>query len=88
MISSTADYKMERNCLEMLVDQNEYDALLEQLKWTHALLAIMVENEGGVVQISQEVVETYNLNNQLQVTFDEVSLSYVISSVIEGEVVA
>jgi hypothetical protein len=32
--------------------QDEYGRLLEQLKWTHALLAILIEEEGGVVQIS------------------------------------
>lgn len=61
---------------EMPVSTSEYQQVLDNLKWTHALLSILVEQEGGVVEIRQEVVEDYDLSGRVQVEFDPESLVY------------
>lgn len=68
--------------------RDEYDTLLEQLRWTHALLGILVELEGGVVQIPEDVVQNYDLTTQLQVTLDPQSAMYSIAIAEEGDVVS
>lgn len=60
----------------MPVSTSEYQQVLDNLKWTHALLSILVEQEGGVVEIRQEVVEDYDLSGRVQVEFDPESLVY------------
>lgn len=66
----------------------QIDSLLDQLRWTHALLSIMVENEGGVVHIASEVVDSYPLDTELQVSLDAQSSLYSIAIVEQGDVVS
>lgn len=67
-----------------LVDQNEalsfeYDRLLEQLKWTHGMLSILLEEQGGVVQVSKSIIENYDLNaSAIKVYEDVESETYII----------
>lgn len=72
---------------QKIVTREDYDDLLEQLKWTHAILGILVELEGGAVQITQEVLEGYNLANEIRVVFNPETLTYTIEQVLAGEVV-
>lgn len=68
----------------------DYESVLDSLKWNHALLSILLENEGGLVEISQEVVENYDLRGTIQVEFDDARAVYRVSAVpatIEGEIV-
>lgn len=74
---NTANSRTERKFLEMQVSdprvdtlQEQYDSLLEQLKWTHAVLAIIVEEQGGLVKIDRSVLETYNLATSMDVWLD------------------
>lgn len=80
--------------LAELKDRNEdlhrdYDALLENLKWVHAIVSIMVELEGGSVVIPTEVLENYDLRGQVRVRKDEALSAYVIEAVpFEGDEVS
>lgn len=58
--------------------QAQYDALLESQKWAHAILSILVEQEGGVVKIDKATLENYDLGGTVQVYEDAESDSYVI----------
>jgi hypothetical protein len=58
-----------------------YQELYEQYKWLHAIISILIENEGGAVEISREVLENYNLSGSLQVTADEARDLYTIEVV-------
>lgn len=40
--------------------ENEYGSLLEQLKWTHSMLSILIEEQGGVITIPRETLATYD----------------------------
>jgi chromosome segregation ATPase len=40
----------------------EYERVLSQLRWTHTMLAISIEEQGGVVEIARSVAETYDGN--------------------------
>jgi hypothetical protein len=66
----------------------ENDALRSQLMYTHAILAIMLELEGGVIQITNEVLNDYDLSTQIQMRLDDEALVWTIGIVQPGEVVS
>lgn len=61
--------------------QRDYEGLLENLKWVHAVASILVELEGGVVEISRETLENYDLRGQVRVSKDEERDMYVIETI-------
>ena len=72
----------------MPVDQDDYDHLLEQLKWSHAIVSVLVEQEGGVVDISKTVLDNYDLGGTVKVRETEDGLAYrieVVPVAIDGE---
>lgn len=82
---------MERKFTEMPVElveteqqyverlEGEYARLLEQLTWTHTLLSILIEEEGGVVTISKNTLESYDFHgSSLNVYEDVESQNYII----------
>ena len=72
----------------MPVDQDDYDHLLEQLKWSHAIVSVLVEQEGGVVDISKTELDNYDLGGTVKVRETDDGLSYrieVVPVAIDGE---
>lgn len=59
----------------------EYQELYQQYKWLHAIVSILIENEGGAVEITREVLENYDLSGSLQVAADEERDLYTIEVV-------
>jgi hypothetical protein len=73
-----------------LADEHEglkfqYGSLLEQLKWTHAMLSILIEQQGGVVQVPKEVIENYGSESQIKVYEDIEGETYIIEIAFEEE---
>lgn len=65
--------------------QEEYGRLLSQLQWTHAMLSILVEEQGGVVQVSKAVLESYPLDGAVKVYEDVEGETYIIEVAFEEE---
>lgn len=63
----------------------EYGALLEQLKWTHAMLSILIEEQGGLVEVSRAVLEGYELDGSIKVFEDPERDVYIIAVSQEDE---
>jgi hypothetical protein len=59
----------------------EYQELYQQYKWLHAIISILIENEGGAVEITREVLENYDLSGSLQIVPDEERDLYTIEVV-------
>jgi len=64
---------------------DEYvDQLVENLKWSTAIVAVLLQEAGGLVEIKQEVLEGINLNiARTTVLFDEDRKVYVIKGIYE-----
>lgn len=79
------------DALEELVQlRQDYQALLDQLRWSHAIVSILVEQEGGLVRLDKEIVETYDLGGTIRVREDNEADQYVIEVIpapLEGEIV-
>lgn len=74
----------------MPVSDEEYQTVLDNLKWSHALLSVLIEQDGGVVELAQHDVETYSLGGRIQVELDPEQAVYtvtVIPATIDGEIV-
>lgn len=39
--------------------KEEYGRLMSQLRWTHSMLAVLIEEQGGLVEVSKDVLENY-----------------------------
>jgi hypothetical protein len=74
--------------LEMAALREQFDQAVYTLKWYHAIISILVEEEGGVVALDTETVEKYDLNGQIQITRDEARDQYLVTAspaIIEGD---
>lgn len=65
--------------------QDEYGRLLQQLRWTHAMLSILIEEQGGVVTVSRKELENYELNGAIKVYEDVEGSHYIIEVAFEEE---
>jgi len=50
----------------MPTDQ-DYAELYQQYQYVHAIASILIENEGGLVEINREVLEDYDLSGTLRI---------------------
>jgi hypothetical protein len=64
----------------MPTDQ-EYAELYQQYQYVHAIASILIENEGGVVEITRDVLENYDLSGTLRIGKDELRDMYTIEVV-------
>lgn len=65
--------------------KQEYAQLLSQLKWTHAVLAVLIEEEGGLVQLSKSVLESYDAENAALNVYDDADNGIYVIEVAEVE---
>lgn len=59
----------------------EYQALYKQYMYVYGVLAIMVEQEGGVVEIPRNLLEEYDLTTTMTISHSAESDVYVIEVV-------
>ena len=64
----------------MPTDQ-EYADLYQQYQYLHAITSILIENEGGVIEISREILENYDLSGTLRIGKDDLRDMYTIEVV-------
>lgn len=64
----------------MPTDQ-EYAELYQQYQYLHAISSILIENEGGVVEITRDVLENYDLSGTLRIGKNELLDMYTIEVV-------
>lgn len=71
----------------MPVNQEQYDALLDNLKWVHAIASILVEEQGGTWEVSRDTLVNYDLRGELRIKdeMDHYTVE-VIPPAVEGEV--
>lgn len=61
--------------------QQEYAQILAQLEWTHTILAVIIEEEGGVVTLHKNVLGSYDgANTALNVYDDEENGLFIIET--------
>lgn len=66
---------------EPTLAQQEYDALYQQYVYVYGVLGILVEQEGGLIKIDRETLESYNLNTPMQLRHNEEDDTYEIEVV-------
>jgi len=65
-----------------LSSETSSDELMENLRWSMAITAVLLQEAGGLVEIKQKVLEGINLNTvQTKVLFDEDRKVYIIEGV-------
>lgn len=65
---------------------DEYGRLLSQLAWTHSMLSILIEQEGGVVQIDKKTLEEYDGPAAAIKVYEDVEgATYIIEVAFEEE---
>lgn len=66
--------------------EKEYQELLQMLKWSNAVLSVLLEEAGGVVEIDKEVLHGIDLNKVVAGLYlDEERNVYVVEGVYEDE---
>lgn len=76
----------------MLLDaqelETEYQRCLEQLRWTHTMLSLLIEEQGGVVTVSRKTLEEYDgPASHINVYEDIEGQTYIIEVAVQEEVV-
>lgn len=63
---------------EKTLAQQAYDDLYRQYIYIYGVLAILVEQEGGLVEIPRELLESYDLTTPMQLRHVEENDTFVI----------
>lgn len=61
----------------------KYQEIYQQYIYLYGALAILVEQEGGLVEISTELLESYDLRTPMTITRDDEKSTYIIEVVPE-----
>lgn len=58
--------------------EQDNEALINQLKYYHGILSILLELEGGVVEITAEVLENYDLSGTINIMKSDETNTYTV----------
>jgi hypothetical protein len=64
----------------MPTDQ-DYAELYQQYQYLHAITSILIEHEGGVVEINREILEDYDLSGTLRIGKNDARDVYTVEVV-------
>lgn len=66
--------------------RQERDDYLNQLRWTHTLLSIVLEEQGGIVELSKDEVDNYNFYaSEIKVYDNDQTYGVAIEVTVDGE---
>lgn len=76
-MSSDEKFVETKQDLEDLVEQ--HNKLQEIAQWTHGILAVLLQEQGGVVEISEESLSSIDMSRStLTVKFDDERKVYIV----------
>lgn len=63
---------------EKSLAEQAYDDLYQQYIYVYGILAILVEQEGGIIKIDRELLEDYDLTTPMTVRHEALDDTYVV----------